>query len=277
MTHIHTLKLHQLRLGELAPAEEGRLRAHLAECADCSARLRHQQALRQEFLRSLVPEALQSGARRAQPWWRWIPFASLVPAAFAVFFVLRASSEPGPPGSIPTPPPRPSSLPAEPAAPAAPPSPAPAPVAEVAPVRSEPAAEPPAAADGDVIRKKGHASRLEAWVQSGGSARPLYTGETLAAGERVQLRFDARGRGFVTLGGRDSNGLVEVYGTVPAGESGLRAAPFSLTLDGSHGEQTFFAISTDERPDPEAILAALRRNPVRMEGAHVASVVVRKD
>ncbi len=283
MNHIHTLKLHQLRLGELAPAEEGRLRAHLGECADCSARLRHQQALRQEFLRAPVPEALQPAARQAAPWWRWLPVASLVPAALVAFIALRPPSNPGPAGSIPTPPPRPASLAAEPApvaaSPAAPPPAAPtaAPAFTARPRPLPEAASPLVAPDGDVIRAKGLTPRLEAWVQAGDSARPLYTGEALAGGERVQLRFDARGRGFVTLGGRDSNGLVEVYGTVAAGESGLRAAPFSLTLDGSHGEQTFFALSTDERPDPEAVLAALRRNPVRMEGAHVASVVVRKD
>ena len=68
-----------------------------------------------------------------------------------------------------------------------------------------------------------------------------------------------------------------MYGTVSAGESGLRAAPFSLTLDDSGGEQAFFAVYTDDRPAPEAVLAALRHNPVRMEGAQVASVVVRKN
>jgi hypothetical protein len=114
-------------------------------------------------------------------------------------------------------------------------------------------------------------------VQAGASARPIYTGETLGSGERIQLRFDARGQAFVTLAGRDSNGLVEVYGTVAAGQSGLRAAPFALTLDGSAGEQVFFAVYTDERPSPEAVMTALRHNPVRMENAHVASVVVRKN
>lgn len=285
MSHINTLKLHQLRLGELAPAEEGRLRAHLNGCDTCTARMRTQQALRQEFLKAPFPDALQPRAQGWRRWLIWLPAASLIPAALAVLFLLRVPPASTPPGAIPTPPPRPDSLPAEVVA-AAPVGPQEAPFAPASPTAAVPPAAPAAPLvapeveapeGGDIIRRKGASARLEAWVQSGASARPLYTGESLAAGERVQLRFDARGRGFVTLAGRDNNGLVEVYGTVAAGEMGLRAAPFSLTLDGSPGEQTFFALTTDERPDPEAVLAALRRNPVRMEGAHVASVVVRKN
>jgi hypothetical protein len=81
----------------------------------------------------------------------------------------------------------------------------------------------------------------------------------------------------VTLAGRDSNGLVEVYATIAAGSRGLQSAPFGLTLDDAAGEQTFFAVCSDTRPDPEEVTAALAKNPVRMEGAVVSSLVVRKD
>lgn len=302
MSHIHTLKLHQLRLGELSPDEEGRLRAHLAECALCASRLQHQHTARAAFQRAPMPEALQP-----QPaWWErlrawWLPAAALVPAALAAAFVLTpVGGGPGPwqpeagvpapesgPGSGPVAPvaPRPAPMAAPVAtvptdtphpAPASPPS-APA-VVEAAPSPAGGAAvEPPPAAADDGLRSKGVTPRLEAWVQAGDSARPLYVGESLGAGSRVQLRYDPRGRAFVTLAGRDSDGVVEVYGTVPAKGPGLTAAPFALTLDGSAGEQVFFALCTDARPDPEAVKAAVGHNPVRLDGALVATVVVRKE
>ena len=88
MSHINTLKLHQLRLGELAPAEEGRLRAHLNGCDTCTARMRTQQALRQEFLKAPFPDALQPRAQGWRRWLIWLPAASLIPAALAVLFLL---------------------------------------------------------------------------------------------------------------------------------------------------------------------------------------------
>ncbi|GDX82266.1 hypothetical protein LBMAG42_40770 [Deltaproteobacteria bacterium] len=133
------------------------------------------------------------------------------------------------------------------------------------------------APDADITHTKGLTPRLEAWVQAGTSSRPLYLGETVGAGTKLQLRYDPQGRRFVTLAGRDSNGIVEVYGTVAGGEPGLTSAPFALTLDDSKGEQAFFAICTDDRPSSEAVMSAVKHNPVRMNGAAVSSVVVRKD
>lgn len=297
MTHINTLKLHQLRLGELGAEEEGRLRTHLADCALCAARLRHQADTRTTFQRQPMPDALVP----RPSWWErarsWLPAAALVPALLAAAVVLRgpaadpaaelapvlatsppAESTPAAEATAPVPVAAPEALPAS-AAPEARPAAsapaAPAPVAAPAVSDAAPAA-PPAVAD-DGLRSKGSTPRLEAWVQSGDSARPLYLGEALGAGSKIQLRYDPRGRAFVTLAGRDSNGVVEVYGTVPAKGEGLTAAPFALTLDASAGEQAFFALCTDERPNPEAVKAAVGHNPVRLDGALVASVVVRKD
>ena len=42
MTHPSILTLHRLRLGELAPTDEGALRRHLADCPGCAARLDQQ-------------------------------------------------------------------------------------------------------------------------------------------------------------------------------------------------------------------------------------------
>lgn len=315
MSHVNTLRLHQLRLGELSPDEAGQVRAHLADCALCAARAKHQQVNREAFLREPMPAALEpqpSWIERLRGW--LFPAAVLVPATLAAVFVLRGPAPASP--TLPAPPPAPREAAAvaavdlaasETASTAPAPAPTPAPVAHPAPVAvvsspgtpgtplpapevAPPAPEAPVAAPevavadaaldpaADVTHSKGLQTRLEAWVQSGQSSRPLYLGETLGAGTRVQLRYDPQGRRFVTLAGRDSNGVVEVYGTVPAGSGGgMVSAPFALTLDDSHGEQTFFALCTNTRPAPAEVMAAVKHNPVRLEGAVVATVVVRKD
>jgi hypothetical protein len=222
MTHPSTLRLHQLRLGELAPAEEGILRGHVADCAVCTSRLGHQEATRAAFQRMPVPPAL---APRVSLWerlgaLRWMLGA--IPVLAALFLVLRVH------------PPR------------------------------------------DGLREKGSVPALEAWVLTNGSARPAYTDEAFRAGTRVQLKYDARGRRYVTFAGRDGLGVVEVYGTVLGDDDGLQDAPFALTLDDSPGDQQFFAVLSDMRPaagEVEAFLAGTRRMP----GAVVASIVLRKE
>ncbi len=292
MNHINTLVLHQLRLGELESAEEARVRAHLSECALCASRATHQRAVRTEFQRTPMPAALEP----RPTWWEqaraWLPAAALVPVALAAVFVVKIGTPSPQPqaDAVPTvaesPVQTPMYTPAKAPAPSVAGGSAAPSVAELPPVAAPtPAVSPPAAVaptavaepSADIIRTKGLTPRLEAWVQAGGSSRPLYLGETVGAGTKLQLRYDAQGRRFVTLAGRDSNGVVEVYGTVPGGEAGLTSAPLALTLDDSKGEQAFFAICTDDRPSPDAVMSAVKHNPVRMNGAAVSSVVVRKD
>lgn len=126
------------------------------------------------------------------------------------------------------------------------------------------------------LRLKGDSEQLEVWVQTGATPRPLYQGESLGGGDKVQLRFHPGGHRFVTLAGRDSRGTVEVYGTLASKGAMLQPAPFALTLDDSKGEQIFYAILTNTKPDPAQVQSALGQNPVRMERASVTSVVIRK-
>ncbi len=126
-------------------------------------------------------------------------------------------------------------------------------------------------------RTKGVHPGLEAWVQTGQSTRPLYAGEKVRAGTRVQLKYDARGHRFVTLAGRDSVGNVDVYGTLDGAGAGLQTAPFSLTLDDAKGEQAFYAILTDTRPASNEVVDILHRDPVRMDRAEVASLVIQRE
>jgi hypothetical protein len=246
MTHISTLKLHRLRLGELEPAERAPLEAHLAACPLCAGRLGHQEDARAAFVGAPVPEALRAAASAPPSLWerlgRLRAALVLLPMATAAAAVALALRAPPPTATERT-------------------------KGDVH--HAAPALEPE--------RAKGHAPKLEAWIETGTSARPLYTGEVVRAGARVQLTYDPGQRRFVTLAGRDAQGVVEIYGTLPASGPGVAPAPFALTLDETRGEQHFFAVLTDTRPDPRDILSALATSPVRMERGEVTSLVIRKE
>lgn len=228
MNHLSTLALHRLRLGELPPDEEGRLRRHLVDCLECAARLDQQLDHRQRFQQAPLPP----WAQPKRLWWeRWSWGLMAVPVMGIAWFSLQS----------------------------------PPPIAAV---------EAPAA---DGIYSKGAGTILEAWVETGKSPRPLYEGESVQTGTRVQLRFNPGTHRFVTLAGRDGKGVVEVYGTLQSKGSGLQTAPFSLTLDNTKGEQVFFAVMTDIRPDVERIKVQLSHDPVRIEGAELTSIVLQKD
>lgn len=221
MSHPSTLRLHQLRLGELGPTDEDALRSHLAGCPACAARLDHQRELRAEFVRMPMPEALQPKPSLWERLGHWrMSFVALPVAAALAVAVLPLPDE--------------------------------------------------------GTRSKGGDAALEAWVETGRSARPAYTNELVAPGSRVQLKFDARGHRYVTLAGRDGAGVVEVYSTLQA-QGGVEAAPFSLTLDDTPGDQIFFAVLTDARPDPERLVEGLAEDPVRVKGAEIAQVTLRKE
>lgn len=236
MTHISTLRLHQLRLGELDAHTRAPLDLHLASCELCAGRLGHQEAERAAFVRTPVPPALLPQPSWFAEWWerlgRLRAALVLVPLLAAAFLVVSGAPSTSAPLTTPT---------------------------------------------EDVVRTKGGVPLLEAWVKTGNSARPLYTGERLGAGTRVQLKYDAGKHRFVTLAGRDGKGIVEVYGTLHAAGPGLATAPFALTLDDTKGEQTFFAVLTDTRPTPDSVLKALAVEPIRMDSSEIASVVLNKE
>ncbi|MDP2307082.1 MAG: hypothetical protein Q8P18_13745 [Pseudomonadota bacterium] len=240
MTHISTLRLHQLRLGELDAHARAPIDAHLAGCELCAGRLGHQDAQRAAFVRTPIP----AGILPRPTWWerlgRLRAAFALVPVLAAALLVVTAGTS----GPLPSP-------------------------GELT------AGERPTS--DDVLRTKGAVPLLEAWVKTGDSARPLYTGERVRGGTRVQLKYDAGKHRFVTIAGRDGHGTVEVYGTLAANGPGLATAPFALTLDDTKGEQAFFAILTDTRPAPDSVLKALAVEPIRMDSSEIASVVLRKE
>ena len=92
MGHISTLKLHQLRYGELSESEQSQLREHLAVCPHCRARLQAMENHRAAFELMPVPEAIHTAARPSL-WQRLARPAVLSPflaAAMAMLFVIQS-------------------------------------------------------------------------------------------------------------------------------------------------------------------------------------------
>jgi hypothetical protein len=89
MGHISTLKLHQLRYGELSHAEEVKLRSHLDTCQHCAARLAAQDNHRAAFELMPIPQALQAPAVPSL-WRRILQRPLLAPALLAALALLIA-------------------------------------------------------------------------------------------------------------------------------------------------------------------------------------------
>ncbi len=111
--------------------------------------------------------------------------------------------------------------------------------------------------EGNRILYRGILPDIEVWVDEGSGPRPHRTGESLAAGDRVQLRYDAHGAAHVALAGRDSSGIVEIYTLAAPSGTGLLTAPFALELDDSPGEQELFVVTSDEPLDEGRVQEAL--------------------
>ncbi len=88
MSHLSTLTLHQLRYGELSPEEHRPVKAHLADCERCRARLQAQENNRAAFELAPVPEAIRAAAKPRRRGWRWAGL--LVPALAAAAVALLA-------------------------------------------------------------------------------------------------------------------------------------------------------------------------------------------
>ena len=87
MGHISTLKLHQLRYGELSAEEEAQLRSHLASCQQCAARLAAQENQRAAFELMPIPAALQPPAAPSI-WQRLTQRPLLAPVLLAALVLL---------------------------------------------------------------------------------------------------------------------------------------------------------------------------------------------
>lgn len=106
--------------------------------------------------------------------------------------------------------------------------------------------------DGPVRRKGGERQpALSFFVKEDGGARLGSAGETLKAGDQIQLAVkDADPRALIVIG-VDSAGVVSVYVseetmTVPKGQTGPRPLPTALVLDDVVGIERFFVIYGDD-------------------------------
>jgi hypothetical protein len=232
--HLSTLVLHQYRYGEIAGAEAVALRQHLDACPECAARLRAQEAERRAFELTPMPDALRG--LDAEPGWRRflrIGFvAPLLAAAVATLVVVPVI---------------------------------------VGGLGDDPAADPVGGEVG-TTRTKGVDLPLEVWTDGASGVRAVAEGEPLAAGQRVQLRYDPQGHEWSVLAGVDGTGAVEVFGQAEEdGATGGRHAPFSLVLDATAGPQTFVLLLSDRPLLEDELQRAVRGTEVDGVVRHAVS------
>ncbi len=199
--HLSTLRLHQLRLGELDAVAARAARAHVDRCERCRARLRHQDQVRAEFVLRPAPEILREPARRR---WTAVRWAMPLVAAMAALGLVAVRG-----------------------------------------------------VDSDGLRTRGTAPTMEVWLATEGGPRPLLDDDRLGEGDRVAIKYDARGASHVGFAGRDRTGLVEVYGIFPVPGEGLVNAPFGLELDDVPGDQELFVVTGDGDLDVERVKKAV--------------------
>lgn len=117
------------------------------------------------------------------------------------------------------------------------------------------------AVEAPYIGFKGELPDLEVWIGTSSGPRLLRPGEPVYAGDTIQLAVRAPDAAFVTLVGADSDGEVQVYGTLTIEGEGMQVAPFALVLEGGAGEQRFYALPHDEVLDDAQVLDAFEERP----------------
>ena len=81
-------------------------------------------------------------------------------------------------------------------------------------------------------RTKGKHILLEAWLDTQDGPVLLDPDDPISPGDVLQLKFSTLDRPYVSFGGVDGAGLIEIYGTVEAGEDmQIHRAPFALQMD----------------------------------------------
>ncbi|MEO0600662.1 MAG: hypothetical protein AAF211_04445 [Myxococcota bacterium] len=133
------------------------------------------------------------------------------------------------------------------------------------------------APDPEGIRTRGVAPTMEVWVATEDGPRLLREDERLGEGDRVAIKYDAKGASHVGFAGRDSRGLVEVYGVYQVPGDGLVNAPFGLELDDAPGDQELFVVTGDAGLDVDRVKEAIRSDVHMANGdGSVECVVVAK-
>ena len=207
MSHLNTLVLHQLRLGELDPAKKSAAEAHLGACSRCAARAAAQHHDRARFEAAPTPPALLGLSTPANhPHRRATALASsFVAMAAALWLVALGAGAPDTPRE----------------------------------------------------RTRGDTPEIELWVQSSAGVRAVHPEDRLGSGDVVQLKYGTDGAGFAVVAGRDLDGEIEVYGSLPL-HAQLAEAPFSLTLDDTPGVQEFFLVTGPSSFGADEARAAIR-------------------
>jgi hypothetical protein len=126
-------------------------------------------------------------------------------------------------------------------------------------------------------RTKGKHILLEAWLDTQDGPVLLDPDDRISPGDVLQLKFSTLDRPYVSFGGVDGAGLIEIYGTVQAGEDmQIHRAPFALQMDQTPGEQRFYALFTQAPPAESTVREAIRRE-VAPDGAVLRSIRFQKE
>jgi hypothetical protein len=135
----------------------------------------------------------------------------------------------------------------------------------------------------EVTRVKGSA-RLLAFRQIGEHAQRLEQDALVKAGDIVQLRYNAGGRGYGVIASIDGAGVVTLH--YPASDAApaeatalapkLTALPHAYELDDAPSFERFFFITADAPIDVQQTLAALRVLASKSDGATAPLELSRK-
>lgn len=126
-------------------------------------------------------------------------------------------------------------------------------------------------------RTKGKHILLEAWLDTQDGPVLLDPDDPISPGDVLQLKFSTLDRPYVSFGGVDGAGLIEIYGTVEAGQDmQIHRAPFALQMDQTPGEQRFYALFTQNAPTESTVREAIRRE-VAPDGAVLRSIRFQKE
>jgi hypothetical protein len=126
-------------------------------------------------------------------------------------------------------------------------------------------------------RTKGKHILLEAWLDTQDGPVLLDRDDRISPGDVLQLKFSTLDRPYVSFGGMDGAGIIELYGTVQAGhDMQIHRAPFALQMDQTPGEQRFYALFTQAAPQESTVRQAIQREAAP-EGAVLRSIRFQKE
>lgn len=124
----------------------------------------------------------------------------------------------------------------------------------------------------DTVRLKGSQARLLIYLATDGGVRSIESGETLSAGDRVQVAYNASGARHGAIYSIDGNGELTIhYPVLPTDstrleQGGVQRLSRSFTLDDAPHFERFFLVTSDQSFDSRQIATE-----IEIQGAKIRS------